>query len=100
MPPITSSRPGARLRRIGREKSNSADNSARTRSSRRGTGSRLSRGGGGAGCAWLGTLRLLWLIVPRRGLRLHNHPVEKSSSVGQLEDRREHVGAVNSDLRK
>src|SRR4051812_34773585 len=122
MPPITSSRPGARLTRIGRDASNSADNSARTRFSSVGTGSNSSNraapaaaaaaapsglaasagglagaevGSGGLGIAPNGLL----LLIPLLDLpRLQNHAVEKPTAGRQFEHRRQHVGLVEANV--
>src|SRR5688572_9015908 len=97
MPPITSSRPGARLTRIGRArsaKSKSADSSAFARAISAGTGSsarssRLLTG------LLLGLLLLLLLLTAR----LQNDPVEQAPAL-QLEAGRQHVRAAGLHLRK
>src|SRR4051794_38337626 len=106
MPPMTSSRPGARLTRIGLPKSNSADSSARVRASSVGTGSRLSsasRLGRGLGAAGLGAAaggRCGWLGArdDTRLLGLQNSAIEESPPAAQLKGRGEHVGPVFTNL--
>src|SRR5690242_12862189 len=117
MPPITSSRPGARLTRIGRAKSNSADSSSRVRRSSVGTGSRLrsSRAGErcGDGGARLGARSVTWPGgregcrgegVGTRSLLLRRFPfqndlVEEPPAAGQLELGRQHVSLGRDNLR-
>src|SRR5688572_21011192 len=107
MPPITSSRPGARLIRIGRAKSNApsvleAANSARVRDRSVGTGSRLrsSRAGSIEWLRWRGCHRR-W----RRGGRIQrlafaatrpfdDHAVEEASAAAQLKIRCQDVRTI------
>src|SRR5206468_6884834 len=124
MPPMTSRRPGARLRRIGREKSNSADSSRRVRSISVGIGSRR-RSSVGRLIAW--HLLRRWLTCRRAGrraesakpadrlrrrrrrrlaklfgrvraeCRLKNELIEESPAAGERELRRQHVRQVLMD---
>src|SRR3954469_11827209 len=117
MPPMTSRRPGARLTRIGRAKSNSADSSLRVRDRSVGTGSRLrsSRPGlRGKGCGskavgsevagsgrgeggWgegVGTALVLLLL-----LAFQDDLVEEPPAAGELKLRRQHVRPRRHDQR-
>src|SRR5215213_484486 len=94
MPPITSNRPGARLMRIGRAKSNAALSSARVRANSVGTGSRLrsSRAGAIGSAGWIdqrtGTRReerTTAAAVAVGSLAFQDDPVEESSAVAELE---------------
>src|SRR5205814_920475 len=107
MPPMTSSRPGARLTRIGRVKSNSAPSSTRVREINVGTGSRDRRWLGCGGTGWrgrrwqralrrrrdrrtLGSVRALW--------RLEDDLIVEAPAIAHLKFRRQHVGAGDADL--
>src|SRR5438045_1799140 len=111
MPPMTSSRPGARLMRVGREKSNSAPSSARVRAINVGTGSRdrrwLGCGGTGRRSARGGrrrqrTLRRRWHRRTLGGIRtlrrLKDNLIVEAPAVAQLKLRRQHVRAGETDL--
>src|SRR5215213_10232868 len=89
---MMSSRPGARLTRIGLSGENSAASSARTREISCGTGSRLSRlcglrGGGGG---------LTTLSLP--GLGFDDDPIEKSPAP-TVERRGQNITSAGADLR-
>src|SRR5688572_8959028 len=95
MPPITSSRPGARLTRSGLGGAKSAASSPRTRFSSVGTGSRSSscigkRAGGP---------RRRYALIARRAPALEDDLVEKTRLPG-VERRGQNVIAVVADRRK
>src|SRR5256885_10071568 len=104
---MTSSRPGARLTRIGREKSNSAPSSARVREINVGTGSRDRRwlGCGGTGRRGRRRQRALRRRRHRRTLggvralrRLEDDLIVEAPAVAQLKLRRQNVRAGEADL--